>query len=391
MAAQRLQEALPVDTFVWDQNFTTGLEAVDSQHQMLIETFNDLSEVLQHCNATGEDAGLEQAFERMLTYAQYHFAEEELLMRSSGLDERHVRHHIQQHQQFIDQVGTMWRARAALQDPAQSFVGFLASWLGLHILGIDQSMARQLDSLAQGLSAEQAFAQEMQVHDQGTQALIRMVGRLYHVLSVQNAELARANALLEERVAQRTHELEQANIRLEAFARTDGLLQIANRGYFDDRLQATCASALRRQQPLGLLLIDVDHFKRYNDHYGHPGGDAALQALAQVLQLSVCRASDLVARLGGEEFAVLAPETDAAGATALAERVRATLRERAIAHADSPVGPLMTVSIGIALAVVDQETPSAFVQRADQALYRAKHNGRDRAFCDAVDSMLTGR
>lgn len=178
---------------------------------------------------------------------------------------------------------------------------------------------------------------------------------------------------------------------LETLTITDALTGLSNRRAFDTRLALEYARSQREQQPLAMLMLDVDHFKRYNDHYGHPGGDAALQALAQVLQLSVCRASDLVARLGGEEFAVLAPETDAAGATALAERVRATLRERAIAHADSPVGPLMTVSIGIALAVVDQETPSAFVQRADQALYRAKHNGRDRAFCDAVDSMLTGR
>lgn len=378
MAAQRLQEALPVDTFVWDQNFTTGLEAVDSQHQMLIETFNDLSEVLQHCNATGEDAGLEQAFERMLTYAQYHFAEEELLMRSSGLDERHVRHHIQQHQQFIDQVGTMWRARAALQDPAQSFVGFLASWLGLHILGIDQSMARQLDSLAQGLSAEQAFAQEMQVHDQGTQALIRMVGRLYHVLSVQNAELARANALLEERVAQRTHELEQANIRLEAFARTDGLLQIANRGYFDDRLQATCASALRRQQPLGLLLIDVDHFKRYNDSYGHPAGDACLQAVARAVAQALPRSTDLVARYGGEELAVILPDTDAAGTAVVAARVVAQVAALALAHKTSDVAAHVTVSVGaVARMPAHKEGAAQMLADADAALYHAKAAGRN--------------
>lgn len=105
-----------------------------------------------------------------------------------------------------------------------------------------------------------------------------------------------------------------------------------------------------------------------------------MQALAQVLQLSVCRASDLIARLGGEEFAVLAPETNAAGAKALADRIRANLRERCIAHADSPVAAHVTVSIGIVIA--GDETPEAFVNRADQALYKAKHGGRDRAYCD---------
>ncbi len=377
MAAQRLQEALPVDTFVWDQNFTTGLEAVDSQHQMLIETFNDLSEVLQHCNATGEDAGLEQAFERMLTYAQYHFAEEELLMRSSGLDERHVRHHIQQHQQFIDQVGTMWRARCAAR-PGAVFRGFFGLVVGAGHSGhrpVHGAAARQPGP---GPVCRAGLAQEMQVHDQATQALIRMVERLYHVLSVQNAELARANALLEERVAQRTHELEQANIRLEAFARTDGLLQIANRGYFDDRLQATCASALRRQQPLGLLLIDVDHFKRYNDSYGHPAGDACLQAVARAVAQALPRSTDLVARYGGEELAVILPDTDASGTAVVAARVVAQVAALALAHKTSDVAAHVTVSVGaVARMPAHKDGAAQMLADADAALYHAKAAGRN--------------
>lgn len=239
-------------------------------------------------------------------------------------------------------------------------------------------MARQLDSLAQGLSAEQAFAQEMQVHDQGTQALIRMVGRLYHVLSVQNAELARANALLEERVAQRTHELEQANVRLEAFARTDGLLQIANRGYFDDRLQAACASALRRQQPLGLLLIDVDHFKRYNDSYGHPAGDACLKAVARAVAQALPRSTDLLARYGGEELAVILPDTDAAGTAVVAARVVAQVAALALAHKTSDAAPHVTVSVGaVARMPAYNEDVARMLAEADAALYHAKAAGRN--------------
>lgn len=167
---------------------------------------------------------------------------------------------------------------------------------------------------------------------------------------------------------------------LEALTVTDPLTGLTNRRAFDARLALEYARKNRDERPLAMLMLDVDYFKRYNDRYGHPGGDSALQALAQVLRLSVCHASDLVVRLGGEEFAILAPETDAAGATALAERIRTNLRERCIAHADSPVAAHMTVSIGIVIA--GDETPEAFVNRADQALYKAKHGGRDRAYCD---------
>lgn len=168
---------------------------------------------------------------------------------------------------------------------------------------------------------------------------------------------------------------------LKALTLTDALTGLANRRNFDARLALEFARQQRTERPLALLLLDVDYFKRYNDHYGHPAGDLVLKELAQVLRLSVARASDLPARIGGEEFAILLPETDAAGAAALAEQVRQNLQKRGIRHADSPVAPLMTVSIGIAvtLAKIGSESMDVFVKRADGALYQAKHAGRDRA------------
>jgi len=366
-----------MDTFVWDQYFTTGLPAVDEQHHALIDAFNDLSDALQRNNA-GDAEGLTDAYERMVAYAQFHFAEEELLMRDRGVDARHVQTHISLHRQFIDQVATMWRSRGALQDPAQSFVGFLTSWLGLHILGIDQSLTRQVAFMDRGGTAEQAWAQEMQVHDQATQALIGMVGRLYHVLSVQNTELAQANQLLEERVEQRTRELAQANVRLEAFARTDGLLQIANRSYFDDRLTEACASAFRREQPLGLLMIDVDFFKRYNDNYGHPAGDACLQAVVRAVAQSLPRSTDLLARYGGEELAVILPDTDAAGTAVVAARVVAQVAALALPHKSSDAAPHVTVSVGgVSVVPGGKEAGVQMLADADAALYHAKAAGRN--------------
>ena len=367
-----------METFVWDQNFVTGEGAVDEQHQGLVAVFNDLSNALQRSQEEGGQQRLEDTYQRMVQLAVAHFADEEQLMRSSGLDVRHTQQHWLLHKQFMDQVATMWAARGALQDPAQSLEGFLTSWLGLHILGIDQSMARQIQAIRGGLSPEQAYEQELQAHDQGVQALIRMVGRLYQVLSEQNAELAQANATLEERVAQRTQELAHANERLAAMARIDGLLQIANRGYFDECLPQACANAVRRQQPLGLLMIDVDQFKRYNDSYGHPAGDACLQAVAQAVQQALPRSTDMLARYGGEELVVLLPDTDVQGATVVAQRIVDQVAALALEHRSSSVAGHVTVSVGAVSQIPLYANAGAqLLAAADGALYAAKEGGRN--------------
>jgi len=374
-----------MDTFVWDQFFNTGLPEVDAQHHGLIDAFNDLSDALQRSNA-GDGAGLTEAYERMVNFAEFHFAEEELLMRDKGVDPRHVQAHTALHRQFIEQVAAMWRSREALQDPAQSFVGFLTSWLGLHILGIDQSLARQVGCMALAMTPQEAYDQEIEVHDEGTQALIRMVGRLYQVLSQQNTELAQANLHLEERVRQRTQELaqangelQQANALLEVYSRTDGLMQIANRACFDDRLAHACAAAFRHERPLGVLMIDVDHFKRYNDSYGHLAGDACLQAVARAVSQALPRATDLVARYGGEELAVILPDTDVEGSRTVAQRVVEAVAALALPHGSSGVAPHVTVSVGAVARVPDARDGAArLLAEADAALYRAKEAGRNR-------------
>jgi hemerythrin len=206
------------------------------------------------------------------------------------------------------------------------------------------------------------------------------------VLSLQNTELAQANQHLEERVAQRTlelananKELEQAYTRLESYSRIDGLLQIANRKYFDLRLREAWASAFRRKQALGLLMIDVDFFKRYNENYGHQAGDACLQAVATAVQKTLQRSTDLVARYGGEELAVILPDTDEAGTIAVAQRVVAGVMALALPHKASDAAPVVTVSVGAACQVPSEKAADqTLLTLADAALYRAKAAGRNR-------------
>lgn len=171
--------------------------------------------------------------------------------------------------------------------------------------------------------------------------------------------------------------LEEANRQLRVLAREDGLTRLANRRRFDEALGAEYRRALRIGSPLAVVMLDVDCFKAFNDTYGHPSGDACLQALAGVLNGRCRRPADLPARYGGEEFVLLLPNTDAAGALAVAECIRTAVRALAIPHAGLEHG-FATVSVGVAaLAPGCPQGPAALVEAADAALYEAKRAGRN--------------
>jgi diguanylate cyclase (GGDEF)-like protein len=176
---------------------------------------------------------------------------------------------------------------------------------------------------------------------------------------------------------------EQAD-QLRRLAFIDGLTGVYNRRYFDDRLEVECRRARRSGTPLSLFMLDVDFFKRYNDHYGHPAGDACLVEIARSLRASVGRSSDTVARFGGEEFVALLPETDYAGAMSVARMVLDRIRELNMPHADSPIGPIVSASIGVSTWIAVEADSSAddrcasLLQEADKQLYRAKQEGRAR-------------
>lgn len=166
---------------------------------------------------------------------------------------------------------------------------------------------------------------------------------------------------------------------LNAQSLTDALTGLANRRAFDAKLIQEHARERRHGKGLALLLVDVDQFKAYNDFYGHPMGDVALKRISKVLQHSIRHTPDMAARIGGEEFALLLPETDLEGAKQTAQRIHANLQASGISHEVSSVAPCITVSIGLAL--VRDETTEAFVQRADLALYQAKESGRNCTQC----------
>jgi len=174
-------------------------------------------------------------------------------------------------------------------------------------------------------------------------------------------------------------ELHRLNEELTRLSTTDSLTEIGNRRLFDQTLRAEWARAARRGGSIGLLMIDVDHFKEYNDHYGHPAGDAVLRQIAAMVGESVRRGGELVARYGGEEFALLLPGADLAAAVAVAERCRQQVIDAKIEHRASTTSAWLGVSIGVASQVASPAVDcSALVEIADAALYRAKRCGRGR-------------
>ena len=164
----------------------------------------------------------------------------------------------------------------------------------------------------------------------------------------------------------------------------DGLTGVANRRCFDERLQTEWRRAARDGSPLSLLMLDVDHFKRFNDRYGHQLGDDCLRRVASAIKGGLLRPGDLVARYGGEEFACILPGTDFEGALAVGAGIEHIVRGLQIEHADSDVSGTVTVSIGVSTSLPDRDAnPARLLALADAQLYRAKHSGRGRA-CGAV-------
>jgi len=176
--------------------------------------------------------------------------------------------------------------------------------------------------------------------------------------------------LYQEQLEESRRQLEDANARLDAQSRTDALTRVGNRRAFDERLSEECRRAARAKTPLSLLLVDVDHFKSYNDRFGHPAGDEALRRLAETLRKTV-RSIDMVARYGGEEFGVILPNTDVDGSVTMAERLLRAVEAEAFAHRR------ISISAGAATAVAGAD-PTGLVAQADTALFASKRQGRNR-------------
>ncbi|MBI2749694.1 MAG: GGDEF domain-containing protein [Burkholderiales bacterium] len=209
-------------------------------------------------------------------------------------------------------------------------------------------------------------------------------GRIYGMVAASFLliVLLMENAKQYAQLVQVSVELRAANTALAQLSRHDGLTGLANRRSLDEYLSEQTALASRHQRMLTLVMCDVDHFKAYNDHYGHQAGDDCLRLVATALKSCCARPADMAARYGGEEFTLILPDTDAAGGTQVAESARQAVVRLKIPHAHSSTGTLVSISCGVAVLRHDTGmTAQELITAADRCLYQAKHAGRNRVVC----------
>lgn len=372
-----------MDAFSWNPYFVTGLERVDEQHHHLVDLINAFGQMVMR--PTGADATeLDAICAELARYAEYHFAEEEELMRQVGVDPRHVEEHVRNHRGFINEVTRLHASRRAEdREGAQFLLRFLTHWLAYHILGSDQMMAKQIAAIESGVPAEEAYRSSTCHHEPSTEALLTALNGLFQQISERNRALEEANQTLEARVAERTQALQDANQRLEDLANTDVLTGLPNRRYALRHLAMAWEAAARDGRPLTCMMIDADGFKDINDTHGHAAGDAVLRALARQLSHAV-RTDDMVARLGGDEFLIVCDRTPLARAMTLAESLR-----QDVARMRVPAGEgVWSGSISVGVAAKDASTRDAddLIRAADAGVYQAKRGGRNQVASSQASS-----
>jgi diguanylate cyclase (GGDEF)-like protein len=271
---------------------------------------------------------------------------------------------------YTDQFYTCLTAVVPIKDRS----GKVIAVLGLdYVAGTEKDYLKKLQLMSCSVIAASVLLSIL---------LSLLVARYLLSLERKNRELQTYSDDLEQLVNARTIALQEANASLKTLAVMDSLTQVFNRRHFDDYLQSEWQRAKRSEFEIGLIICDVDHFKAYNDSYGHQAGDDCLRQVAQGIVQSIKRSEDRVTRYGGEEFAIILPNTNLKGALQIAETIRSHIKSLQLAHISAFPHAIVTVSIGVATMIPrDEDTSSQLIDRADRGLYQAKQNGRDRVEC----------
>ncbi len=362
-----------LEVFPWNTNFETGHAEIDEQHKVLVNLLNKLANTLTQ----DEPTEVNQAFEELAKYADYHFETEELIWAEYFKDDHWFASHQLQHSSFLPKVVELKEkdSNKPLQEIVEDIVKFLIRWLAFHIIDDDKRLAIAAHAIDDGATLEEAKIISDRKMNGSVRVLIETVMMMYDGLSSRTLSLMRErNARIKVE-----KELKHVNEQLKALSITDQLTGLYNRRHFEEIFIEQRKKTSHSQIPLTFLLLDIDYFKKLNDHYGHSGGDEALKKLAICLQEACSEPNTYAFRLGGEEFAIIASDKTDGSDKEFAEHIRSQIEALKIPNKNSAVSEFMTVSIGVVTLIPKAtESINTFMKTADKYLYKAKELGRNQ-------------
>ena len=359
------------EVFPWNYNFECGIEEIDEQHKKLVELLNNLANTLTQ----EEDIEIEEAFNQLAKYAQYHFKSEEAIWEKYFINSDLFISHKKSHSSFLPKVIEIREKNNNFQDTIEEIVIFLIRWLAFHIIDEDKRLALVIKAMDEGKNLAEAQYITDEIMGGSMKIIIETILSMYDDLSLKTINLIR------ERKARlrAERELKAINIRLQTLSITDQLTGLYNRRHFEEIFKRELQRAKRNKSNFSLIILDIDYFKKLNDTYGHDAGDKALKALAKCLKKITKRANDFVFRIGGEEFAIIIAEEDSKSAINIIKFLQNSLKDLAILNEESAVSKYLTISAGLVSFIPSQnDTIDTIMKKADDRLYEAKESGRNK-------------
>lgn len=369
------------EVFPWNENFETGIARIDEQHKILIALLNELASTL----ANDDSIEINRVFKELTEYAEFHFECEEAIWIEYLGNDSWLSSHQLNHSTFLPRITELKDKKTDKyqSEVIESIILFLIRWLAFHILDSDKRMAFFIENIHKGMSFDEAKIAAERKMGGSFKTLIETIMAMYDSLSSRTLTLMRESNYrkkIEKELHIANKKLRQANTRLESLSITDSLTGLHNRRHLKSVFLREIKRARRDKFSLALLIIDIDFFKKINDHYGHTEGDRILVQVSETLKKNCHRPNDYAFRLGGEEFCVITSSLCLQDTFKFAEIIRTAVENLKIPLEPDTTAHCLTVSIGSCTRMPgDTDTIDSYMSIADKNLYQAKAKGRNQS------------